>query len=395
MRLLTLTLATLALIAPIASASAAPPVRAGVLQCQGGQNVGFVVGSVTSLECVFRSEGRRPEPYIAKVQRIGLDLGVTAQTQLSWAVNAPNSRLGRGELAGSYGGVGANASIGVGGGGNFLVGGPANAYALQPLSVQGQTGLNVAAGIAGLELQPVEFGPRRHHASPASPSRLTDDVITGKGPRSGPFLRFAGARHAPGKFWHGSGHCGIESGAPRARRAFFVSLLASHFSAGDYFMRRSLILAGAALAALASSIGGANAQQVQRVQVGVLECRGGASVGFIVGSVTNLGCVLRADGMPEDRYIATIRKVGLDLGITQESALAWGVFAPVARLGPGDLSGNYVGAQGSATLGVGVGGNVLVGGSANSIALQPLSVQGQVGVSIAAGLESLELRPGR
>jgi hypothetical protein len=174
----------------------------------------------------------------------------------------------------------------------------------------------------------------------------------------------------------------------------FVSLLASPFSAGDYFMRRFLILAAGALATLASSIG-ANAQQMQRVQVGVLECRGGASIGFIVGSVTNLGCVLRAEGMPEDRYIATIRKVGLDLGITQESALAWGVFAPVARLGPGGLSGDYVGAQGSATLGVGVGGNVLVGGSANSIALQPLSVQGQVGVSVAAGLESLELRPGR
>jgi hypothetical protein len=164
MRLLTLTIASLALLAPIASANAAPPVRAGVLQCQGGQNVGFVVGSVTSLECVFRSEGRRPEPYIAKVQRIGLDLGVTEQTQLSWAVNAPNSRLGRGELAGSYGGVGANASIGVGGGGNFLVGGPANAYALQPISLQGQTGLNVAAGIAGLELQPFNgYAPRRHH----------------------------------------------------------------------------------------------------------------------------------------------------------------------------------------------------------------------------------------
>jgi hypothetical protein len=161
-------------------------------------------------------------------------------------------------------------------------------------------------------------------------------------------------------------------------------------------MRRFLILAAAALAALATSMVGATAQQpIQRVQVGILECRGGASVGFIVGSVTNLGCVLRAEGMPEDRYIATIRKVGLDLGITQESALAWGVYAPVSRLGPGDLSGNYAGAQGSATLGVGVGGNVLVGGSANSIALQPLSVQGQVGVGIAAGLESLELRPGR
>ena len=160
-------------------------------------------------------------------------------------------------------------------------------------------------------------------------------------------------------------------------------------------MRRSSILAGVAFA-LAAFTAATNAQQpMQRVQVGILECRGGASVGFIVGSVTNLGCVLRADGMPEDRYIATIRKVGLDLGITQESALAWGVFAPVARLGQGALSGDYVGAQGSATLGVGVGGNVLVGGSANSIALQPLSLQGQVGVSIAAGLESLELRPGR
>jgi hypothetical protein len=157
-------------------------------------------------------------------------------------------------------------------------------------------------------------------------------------------------------------------------------------------MRRLIILAGVAVA-LTASLAGANAQE--RVQVGVLECRGGASIGFIVGSVTNLGCVLRIDGMPEDRYVATIRKVGVDLGITQETALAWGVFAPTRRLGPGDLSGNYAGAQGSATIGVGAGGNVLVGGSNNSIALQPLSLQGQVGLSVAAGLESLELRPGR
>jgi hypothetical protein len=161
-------------------------------------------------------------------------------------------------------------------------------------------------------------------------------------------------------------------------------------------MRRSIILAGVAAATLIASFAGAEAQQpMQRVQVGILECRGGSSVGFVVGSVTNLGCVLRVDGMPEDRYVATIRKVGLDLGITQESALAWGVFAPVARLGPGDLAGNYAGAQGSAAIGIGAGGNALVGGSNNSIALQPLSVQGQVGLSVAAGLESLELRPGR
>ena len=128
-------------------------------------------------------------------------------------------------------------------------------------------------------------------------------------------------------------------------------------------MRRSLVLASACLAMLASSITAVPAQApAQRVQVGVLECRGGASVGFIVGSVTHLGCVLRADGLPEDRYIATIRKVGLDLGITEELGAGLGrVRAGGVRPGPGDLSGDYVGAQGSATLGVGVGGNVLVG----------------------------------
>src|SRR6185437_13987456 len=122
--------------------------------------------------------------------------------------------------------------------------------------------------------------------------------------------------------------------------------LASHFSAGDFPMRRSLILAAIATGMLAGSF--ADAQPITRLQVGILECRGGASVGFIVGSVTNLG-------------------------ITQESALAWNVWAPVAQLGAGALSGNYAGAQGSASVGVGVGGNALVGGSDNSIALQPLS----------------------
>jgi hypothetical protein len=166
MRVSTISIAIAAFVGSIASANAVPPLRAGLLQCAGGPNVGFVVGSTTSLECVFQSEGRRPEPYIATVRRIGLDLGITDQTRLTWAVNAPAGRVGRGDLAGNYGGVGANASIGVGFGGNFLVGGPANSYALQPISVQGQTGLNVAAGIADIELEPVRFvhgGHRRLH----------------------------------------------------------------------------------------------------------------------------------------------------------------------------------------------------------------------------------------
>src|ERR1700686_4414657 len=151
MRFSTLCIAIVALGAPIASANALPPVRAGILQCQGGQNVGLVVGSVTSLECVFQSEGRRPEPYVATVRRYGLDIGFTEQTKFSWAVNAPTGRVGRGDLAGNFGGRGGHGAVGGGGGGNFLGGRPEKSFPLQPGSRPGQTGLNVAAGVADIE----------------------------------------------------------------------------------------------------------------------------------------------------------------------------------------------------------------------------------------------------
>ena len=157
-------------------------------------------------------------------------------------------------------------------------------------------------------------------------------------------------------------------------------------------MRRSLLFPLAA-AAFAASVTAAGAQS--RTQIGVLECRGGTSVGMIDGSVTNFGCVFRANGRPDDLYTARITKVGVDLGITTETALSWAVFAPTAQVGPGDLAGNYGGVDASAAVGVGLGGNAMVGGSANSFALQPLSVQGQTGLSVAGGVQSLELRPGR
>jgi hypothetical protein len=162
-------------------------------------------------------------------------------------------------------------------------------------------------------------------------------------------------------------------------------------SLGDHLMRLSALF-GAALSLVALS---APASAQERVQVGVLECRGGSSTGFIIGSVTNLACVLRVDNRVVDNYVAQIRKFGLDIGITEQSGLAWAVFAPTRRLGPGDLSGNYGGVQGSATVGVGVGANALVGGSQNSFALQPLSLQGQTGLAVAGGVEEMTLRPGR
>jgi hypothetical protein len=165
MRLSSLSIAIVGLLVPIAGADALPAVRAGLLECQGGRSIGYVIGSFASLDCIYRSQGHRAEPYIATVRRFGLDLGITEQTRVTWAVNAPANRFERGELTGTYGGVGANASVGVGGGGNFLVGGLGNAYALQPISTQGQTGLNLAAGVAGMELKPVLVmrGPPRMH----------------------------------------------------------------------------------------------------------------------------------------------------------------------------------------------------------------------------------------
>jgi len=159
-------------------------------------------------------------------------------------------------------------------------------------------------------------------------------------------------------------------------------------------MRRFSAVLCVAAAAFASSLVTASAQQ-GRVQAGTLECRGGPNVGMIVGSVTNLGCVFRAQGRPDDLYVATITKLGLDIGITNETVLSWAVLAPTNEIGRGDLSGNYAGVNASASIGVGLGANAMVGGSANSFALQPLSVQGQTGLSATGGVQSLELRPGR
>jgi hypothetical protein len=137
------------------------------------------------------------------------------------------------------------------------------------------------------------------------------------------------------------------------------------------------------------------AAQASRVEVGVLECRG-STTSFIVGSVTDLGCVFRgSDNSPPEPYHATIRRAGVDIGFPQQVAVAWAVFAPTRGIQRGDLAGNYVGASASATVGVGLGANALVGGSNNTIAFQPLSGQAQAGLSIAAGIAGMDLRPGR
>jgi Protein of unknown function (DUF992) len=133
----------------------------------------------------------------------------------------------------------------------------------------------------------------------------------------------------------------------------------------------------------------ANAQP-SRVQVGQLACSISAGIGLIVGSQRNVSCNFLPDGGPPEAYTGTITKIGLDIGFTTGGAMVWGVFSGTNRFA-GMLSGTYVGAQAEMTIAAGLGANVLVGGSNRSVALQPLSVQGQTGLNVAAGVGALEL----
>jgi hypothetical protein len=133
----------------------------------------------------------------------------------------------------------------------------------------------------------------------------------------------------------------------------------------------------------------ADAQQ-SRVQVGQLACSLSAGIGMIVGSQRNVSCTFQPDNGPPESYIGTMTKVGLDVGFTSGSAIVWTVFTGTNRY-VGMLSGTYPGAQAEATVGAGLGANALIGGSNRSVALQPLSVQGQTGLDVAAGIGSLEL----
>jgi len=156
-------------------------------------------------------------------------------------------------------------------------------------------------------------------------------------------------------------------------------------------MQRSLMaFVGAATLAMS----GASFAQSGGVNVGSLQCRVSGGMGFVFGSSKDLDCLLvRADGKGE-RYVGTINKYGVDIGFTKEAQMVWLVFAP-GTVAPGALAGEYGGATASATVGAGVGANVLLGGSNKQITLQPVSVEGSAGLNVAAGVAAVSLKPAR
>lgn len=158
-------------------------------------------------------------------------------------------------------------------------------------------------------------------------------------------------------------------------------------------MRGSGIALTAIGLALAIGMGSATAQQ--RIQAGTLNCDISAGIGLIIGSQKSVACLFTPAGDgPREAYQGTITKFGLDVGATTGGQMIWAVHAPTDRRFAA-LAGTYAGAGAEATVGAGLGANVLVGGSDRTVALQPLSVQGQAGLNLAAGVTSLELRPVR
>ncbi len=153
--------------------------------------------------------------------------------------------------------------------------------------------------------------------------------------------------------------------------------------------RTAFAAACTAAAALVITALPANAQSA-RIQVGSLNCSLSANVGLVLGSERNVNCILHSDNAPDENYSGTMTRVGVDLGATSGGKIVWAVFAGTNRFA-GMLDGTYVGATAEASIAVGLGANVLVGGSNGSVALQPVSFQGQVGLSIAAGAAKLYL----
>jgi hypothetical protein len=154
--------------------------------------------------------------------------------------------------------------------------------------------------------------------------------------------------------------------------------------------KSSILLAAAAIAALGFSAPVSAAPH--GVNVGTLTCNVASGWGLVFGSSKDLRCVFRQNDRHAEHYTGEISKFGVDIGYTEGGVLVWGVVAPSSDVRAGSLDGDYVGATANATVGVGVGANVLVGGFDQSFALQPLSVSGNQGLNVAAGVGAITLR---
>jgi hypothetical protein len=128
-------------------------VRAGYLTCHVSSGWGIIFGSSRDMHCSYAMQPGYTEYYTGSITKFGADIGYLSSAVMIWAVLAPTTNLGQGALAGTYAGATASAAVAVGAGANVLIGGFNHSIALQPVSIEGQNGLNIAAGVAALSLK--------------------------------------------------------------------------------------------------------------------------------------------------------------------------------------------------------------------------------------------------
>jgi hypothetical protein len=157
-------------------------------------------------------------------------------------------------------------------------------------------------------------------------------------------------------------------------------------------MHRKFALTAAALAIGALAFATPASADEAGVKVGVLTCHVEGGWGFVFGSSKDMRCSYHPNRGMNEHYYGTIDKYGVDIGYTEGGAILWAVFAPASSMKPGALAGDYAGATASATVAVGAGVHVLIGGFRHSITLQPVSVEGNTGLNVAAGIGALTLR---
>jgi|SRR5580658_798921 hypothetical protein len=153
---------------------------------------------------------------------------------------------------------------------------------------------------------------------------------------------------------------------------------------------KSVLAIAVASVAVGTLALGTPARAADTVKSGVLTCHVDSGWGFVFGSSRDLRCTYSGNGRSE-HYRGSISKFGVDIGYLESGVLVWGVFEPTSDLGKGALAGTYDGVAGGASVGVGADANVLVGGSNRSISLQPLSLEGDRGLNVAAGVASVSL----
>jgi Protein of unknown function (DUF992) len=157
-------------------------------------------------------------------------------------------------------------------------------------------------------------------------------------------------------------------------------------------MSTRLLLCVASLGALIST--GQTALSQDNLRVGRLRCDVSAGLGLIITSTQEMECEFTSTLGAKEHYFGKISKFGLDIGVTNAGVLAWDVLAPSSGPKPGALAGDYIGVTASATAAAGAGANALIGGFGRSITLQPLSLEAQTGLALAAGVAALTLRAG-